>query len=156
MGKAFFAGLPTEIDVRKLRAAFPKVSEGDEITHGQLEEALGFPRSKNRYRTVTNAWRKQLFNEGLDLGAVVGVGFRCLTAPERISGSIKGFQAGTRKQLRSVRRAVVVRTEDPILVHKQDLLRRAGAAIVKEANTLMREIEPPAAARQLPKPRGAE
>lgn len=117
-----------------------------------MEKLLGFKRDAARYRTVTSAWRKSCLNDdGKEIGAVAGVGFRCLNAAERISGSVKGFQQGTRKQMRSVRRSALVRTDDSNLQRKQDLLRRFGTAIAQEANTMMKEIEPPAAAKQLPR-----
>lgn len=149
MSKVFFGGMPTEIDVKKLREAFPEINEGDEIAHEQIEKLLNLDRNANRYRTVTEVWRKKLLNEGTDMGAVAGVGFRCLNPKERITRSVEGFQSGTRKQLRAVRRSALVRTDDPILGRKQDLLRRYGAAIANEANSMMREIEPPKPQQQM-------
>lgn len=152
MSKVFFGGVPTQADVRKINEAFPNLQEGDEISHEQIEQVLGYARTSNRYRTVTGAWRRQLLNDnGQEVGALAGVGFRCLKPDERISGSVKSFQSGTRKQMRAVRKAVVVRTEDPQLRRKQDLMRRFGAAIYAEASSMMKEIEPPHAHKQLPR-----
>jgi hypothetical protein len=152
MGQVHFGGLPTNIDVRKLREAFGSLREGDEITHEMIEEVIGFKRDSSRYRTVTLAWRTALLKEdGIELGAVTGIGFRYLNASERIASSLRGFQSGTRKQMRSVRKAVQVRTDDPTLIKRQDLMRRFGAAIAAEATSMMKEIEPPKSQSQLPR-----
>jgi hypothetical protein len=158
MSKMFFGGMPTDIDVRRLEEAFPKLQEGDDISHEQVEAVIGVDHTKSRYRVVTNAWRKQLLRDSnIELGSVSGVGFRCLKPEERISGSVKGFQQGVRKQMRSVKRSALVRTDDERLMKKQDLLRRYGAAIVNEATNMMKEIEPPKPQAQMPRigPRAA-
>ncbi|MBX3703979.1 MAG: hypothetical protein KF822_09415 [Steroidobacteraceae bacterium] len=152
MSKPFFGGIPADIDVRKLEERFGDPQEGQEFGHDEVEAVLGLERGSNRYRTVTDAWRRRLLNQrNIEVGAVPGVGFRCLTPAERVDGSLKGFRTGTRQQLRSVRRAAVVRTEDEGLRHKQDLLRRYGAAISAEASNMMQEIEPPKAQPQMPR-----
>lgn len=152
MSKAFFGGLPTALDLRRLAEAFPQIEEGDEITHEEVAEVLEVDQTGNRYRTVTNAWRKQLLNEhNVELGALPGIGFRSLTPSERVSGGVKGVQSGTRKQLRSVRRVALVRTEDEQLRNKQHLLMRYGAALQSMASTMIKEIEFPKPPEQMPR-----
>ncbi|KQP36110.1 hypothetical protein [Pseudorhodoferax sp. Leaf274] len=152
MSKVYFGGMPTEPDVKKLLAAFPDIQEGDEIAHEDIERVIGHKREDNRYRAVVAAWRKRLLNdENQDLGAVSGIGFKCLAPDERISRSVDGFQSGTRKQLRSVRRAQLVRTDDPILTAKQDGMRRYGLALADQAAKMMKEIEPPKPQAQMPR-----
>ncbi len=152
MAKAFFGGIPTSIDVRKLREAFPSLREGDEITHEQVEAVIGSERHASRYRTVTSAWRRELLrNDGIEIGAVIGIGFRCLTPPERIDSSVAGVKAGARKQIRAVRRAEFVKTNDPVLVRKQGILRRLGVAVMQEMTSMAHQIEPPKASPQLPR-----
>lgn len=152
MNKLFLGGVPTEVDVRKLREAFATIKEGDEIAHEQVEQVLSLARTTNRYRGVTLSWRKSLQRDhGIQLGAVAGVGFRCLNPQERVSDGVKGFQSGARKQLRAVKSVAMVRTDDPQLQAKQALMRRYGAAVANEVNSMMREIEPPKAVEQLPR-----
>jgi len=145
MNKQYFGGLPTNLDVRKLRKAFDPLHVGTEITYEMVEDVLGIAQDKPRWKTVTAAWRKQLLNEeGLDLGiGKAGVSFKCLNEKERIDDSIGRFKQGTRKQMRAVKRAIVVQTDDPLLQKKQDSIQRFGAAIMHEANLMQRSIAAP-------------
>jgi len=157
MSKAYFGGLPTAIDVRKLSDSFGEPDVGRTITHEEIEAALGIEHASNRYRTVVLSWRRKLLSESnIELGAVPGVGLKVLAADERISGSISSFQCGTRKQMRSVRRAMLVRTDDEILRRKQDVMQRTGSAIAAQASVLMKSIEPPKPTSALPKPARTE
>lgn len=151
MSKVFFGGMPTQIDVDKLREAFPAIEEGDEVRHEDIEAVLGLERGSNRYKTVVEAWRKRLLNDGIDLGAVAGIGLKSLNATERIEKSVDGFQSGTRKQLRSIKRSQLVRTDDPILTAKQDTLRRWGVMVADNHNKMIKEIEPPKPQQQMPR-----
>lgn len=151
MSKVFFGGMPTQIDVDKLREAFPAIEEGDEIRHEDIESVLGLERGSNRYKTVVEVWRKKMLNDGVDLGALAGIGFKSLNPTERIEKSVDGFQSGTRKQLRSIKRSQLVRTDDPILTSKQDTLRRWGVAMADSHNKMMKEIEPPKPQTQMPR-----
>lgn len=156
MTKMFFGGVPTAMDVRRLNEAFPDLEEGDEISHSDIEALLELDHKSSRYRTVTSAWRRAMLNDhNIEIGAVAGAGFRCLTPGERVSGGIKGVKIGTRKQMRSVRRVMFVRTDDPILCRKQEVLQRFGIAVSAQASTMMKEIEPPKPTQRLPRlPRG--
>lgn len=152
MSKLFFAGVPTGADVRKLKEKFGRPEAGAEIPHEEIEACIGVERKASRYHSVTSAWRRQLLRDhNLDLAAVPGFGFRSLNAEERISAGVKGVRSGTRKTLRSIRRADAAVTDDPLLIKKQDTLRRYGVAVAAEATGLMRQIEPPRAGEQTPR-----
>lgn len=152
MSKLFLGGMPTGPDLRKLADAIGVPVVGQNISHQEVEDCLGHKRDSNRYRTVTTHWRRDLLRDhDVDLEAVPGVGFRVMSAAERVSTGKKGVQQGTRKVLRSITRADLVRTEDPQLQKAQEVLRRYGAAVRFEANRVMREIEPPKPQEQKPR-----
>lgn len=152
MSKLFLGGIPTDIDVRKLIDAFGKPEIGAEVTHEQIEEVLGIGRDTNRYRGVTLAWRKKLERDhNIRMGSAAGVGYRSLSPSERISAAIVGTQQGARKQLRAIRSSDRVVTDDPVLQKKQELLHRYGIAIASEANSTMKQIEPPKPSQQMPR-----
>lgn len=153
MSKAYFGGVPTALDVRRLEEHFGDLKPEAEITHEEVEQIIGVNRTEHRYRTVTNAWRKHMLTQSnIEIGAVNGIGFRVLSDAERVAGGIKGFQSGTKKQLRAVRRVGLVRTDDEILRRKQDVINRLGVAIASQATSMMKEIEPPKPTQALPKP----
>ena len=150
--KLFFGGIPTTSDVRKLAAAFGVPAIGDEIAHDEMAATLGIAKTSNRYTGVVSAWRKLLRRDhNIEMGAVMGYGLRALNPDERISASIKGIRQGARKQIRSVRLSDSTVTDDPLLVKKQGLMRQYGAAMMTEANTMFRQLEPPKPAEQQPR-----
>ena len=153
MSKQFFGGLPTAMDVRQLVETFGQSPiEGREITHEEVERVIGVARSASRYKSVTGAWRRHMLAEhNVDVGAVAGVGFRILRPDERVTASVKSFQGGTRKQMRSIKRVMLVRSDDEVIRRKQDVMRRIGAAVVDQASTMMKEIEPPKPRESMPK-----
>jgi hypothetical protein len=148
MSKPWFGGLPAAIDIRRLDESLGTLKVGDEITHEQVEGILGLTRSDRRYVTVTRAWRVAHMRDGREIGALRGIGFRVLNEVERVNGGWKGTQEGLRKAMRNIKRAVIVKTDDQMLVKKQDLLRRMSMVISSEATAIAREIEPPKAHQQ--------
>jgi len=147
--KTYFGGMPTGPDVRKLTKAVGCPAEGSLITHEQLEQILEETRTSGRYRVVVTAWRKKLLaDHNVDTEAEHGQGLRVLRAEERISKGIQGVQAGVRKQLRSIKRADRVQTDNDDLLKKQTILRRYGAALAQEAGGMLRQIQPPKPAEQ--------
>lgn len=150
MSKVFFGGIPTDMDVKKLNQAFGVPDAGAEITHDQIEATLGMDRKTNRYKAVTLRWRASMLRDhNIELGPVHGVGFKSLNSEERVSAGMAGMKSGSRKVLRSIKRADQVQTDDPVLTKKQDLMRRFGVAIAAEANTMARQIEPPKPQQQM-------
>ena len=150
--KMFFGGMPTGPDVRKLITAFGKPTPGTEMTHEEIEEVLSISRKENRYFAVTGAWRKQLLkDDGIDIGAVAGIGFRSLLDGERVSNGISGVQQGARKQMHSIKRATMLETDNPELQKKQELLTRYGIALQGEVNTMLKQIAAPKPAEQMPR-----
>lgn len=152
MTKLFLGGIPTAPDVKKLRDAFPKLSDGMDISHEQIQAVIGLAPKSNRYRCVTTAWRKELLNEeNVEVGSIAGVGFRVLTGPERLSSNIKGFRSGTRKQGKSVRRITMVRAEtlsEPEQA-KQLHMMRLGTQLISQASSMLKQLEPPKPAEQV-------
>lgn len=59
--KPFFAGLPTEIDVRALVEAFGVPADGDVIRYDAVADVIKCPVKSSRWKTVTDAWRRKLW-----------------------------------------------------------------------------------------------
>lgn len=151
MGKMFLGGMPTEFDVKKLLEAFPSIKEGDTFEHGNVEQIIGVTRNSSRYKSITQAWRKNLLrNENKQVDAIPGFGFKCMSPDERISGGVKGMNSGVKKIARSCNKALRVTTQDPALKSKQDHMQRFGAFIHNEANRFKKEIAPPQPTQQIP------
>lgn len=52
-------GLPTGPDVDMLMRAWPEPKVGDRFEYEAVEKLIGFGRETNRFRTVTNNWRRR-------------------------------------------------------------------------------------------------
>lgn len=146
MSKLFLGGVPTAPDVKKLREAFPQIDEGTDFTHEQIEAVIGLSPKSTRYRCVTLAWRKEMLNgHNVEIVAVPTIGFRALTGPERLDTNVKGFKNGARKQGKHIHRVGMVRAETLSEPEqgKQMHVMRLGAAVIAQASSMLKEIEPP-------------
>lgn len=98
----FTFGVPTEPDVKILREKIGVPSEGSLIPYGKVTEILGLDRYADRFKTVTNAWRKELFKEhNVVLEAVPNEGWKCLPPNERIHFSHRRYGSGLRRVWRA-------------------------------------------------------
>lgn len=159
MSRMFFAGMPTEPDVKKLREHFSELPEGLEIPHEEIETCIAAKRDQSRYRTIVTAWRKSLLNQNnVELGSVAGVGYKVLTPGERLRHNYDGFQQGTRKQARSIRRVSIIPDDRLSLPErgKRDHIQRMGAMIVSQSAELAKTIDPPKPAAQISQLRAAQ
>ena len=111
----FFGGVPVGPDVDILDRRYPELKNEQMLTHAELSAAIGYSWQSSRYRTVLNAWRKQLFEErGLELQAVRSVGLRVMTSPERVEAHINKTIGGIRAITKAgMRIAAVPRAELP-------------------------------------------
>jgi hypothetical protein len=96
-GKLFLGGVPTDADVRKMREAFGTPEEGKVIEYSAVEDVLGISRDSNRFRVVTNRWRKLLYRElNIFIGVRPSEGFVALTPSERLDHGRSKVQSGMR------------------------------------------------------------
>src|SRR5574337_915133 len=90
--RIFLGGVPTRPDVEKLLAKID-VSHGSIIPYRMVEDIIGIPRDQNRWRTVTEAWRKRLFRERRLQIIAEGESFKALTAAEAVAHGAKRLNA---------------------------------------------------------------
>lgn len=63
MAKVYFAGLPTDIDVRAIIEKWGVPSEGVPISYEEIAALIKVPVASCRFKTVTGAWRRRLRRE---------------------------------------------------------------------------------------------
>ena len=88
----YFKGLPTDIEVNKLREQYPegKMSVGDFYPYVVVEKLLSIDRGLNRFKTVTMRWRKIVEREtNIVIDTVAGEGFKVLSEVEKIGTASK-------------------------------------------------------------------
>lgn len=154
MSKAFFGGIPTDSDVKKLLEAFPDIKPGEMITYTQVAEVIRVKYGTSRFRTVTTAWRKTLLRtNNFILEAVPGQGFRRRTELERSQKDRSGWRQDQSRAARKVRD--LGRTDitefDERDRKSHDHARRVLQAHVEHTSMTVRELAPPGPPAQLPK-----
>lgn len=96
----YFKGLPTDMDIRKLREKYPitELTRGKVITYAEIEKLLELEWNSNRFKTVTNRWRRLIEKEsGLYLDPnIPGVSFKVLTHQEQVVKMRKKQKTGNR------------------------------------------------------------
>jgi hypothetical protein len=98
----FLGGVPTAPDVEKLLSTIGIPTVGQLIGYSRITDVLALDLKESRFRTVTNAWRAQLYRQhNLLLEAVSRTGFKVLDGSQRITHSSKRFKRG----LKGIRRA---------------------------------------------------
>lgn len=107
--KLYFGGIPTEIDIRKLREAYPdgSLTVGRIINYTEVEALLRMKRTDNRWRTVTHRWRRLVEKEsGVIVGTVDGEAFKVLDDHETLDTACGKL----RTSVRCARRSLVLNT----------------------------------------------
>lgn len=105
--KVFRRGLPTDVDVKKLRDRFPDASlkPGFLISYTTLEETLGVPRHVSRFGNILRRWRTLVEAEsGIIIGCRASVGLVVCDEPQKAQLSSDKYRIG----MNSVKRGFVV------------------------------------------------
>lgn len=114
-------GRPTDSDVQKLISVFGIPKEGRFISYEEIQKAINISPEENRWYSVTNAWRKKLFDENnLEFDAVKN-SFKCLTAMERISKSCRLLIKAVRASGKAA--TLALKTETKKLTHEGRILK---------------------------------
>lgn len=92
-----FGGIPTKIDVDRIAARCGVPKEGETINLRDVAKSVQMDHASNRFRTVMNAWRKQLYREHnlLTVGDGQG-GIRVTDPQERIKWAASRIASGRR------------------------------------------------------------
>lgn len=129
-----FGGIPTKIDVDRIAAYCGVPQEGTTIILADVAGAIKMDADSNRFRTVMNAWRKQLFREHnlLTVGDGQG-GIRVADPQERIKWAASRIASGRRCIGRAV---AVASTTDKARLTSDD--RKTQDSIVAMNTTRLR------------------
>lgn len=94
--KVFFAGLPTEMDVRTLFEKFGVPKEGESIGYAAVSDAIQTPIGSARFRTITTAWRNRIRREYNVYVQARDGAFSARTPSDRISHASAKFRTAGR------------------------------------------------------------
>jgi hypothetical protein len=152
---AFFGGLPTAIDVRKLEETFGVPEPGTLIAHSAIAACIGVKWKSARYATVLTSWRKKLEDpHNLHTWVEPGEGLRILTEDEAVDAR----RTGWRHNLRAIKRTVIATSRidaakivDPERRRVRDKLEQIASRVVMFAATESQGLKPPAPPSALPR-----
>ncbi len=129
----FGGGVPTDIDLRRLREAFPpdSLKVGTLIPYANVAAAILCEVNSYRYRTVTNRWRKIIEAEhGKIIGTKAKEGFIVLDDHEKLDLSSAKLRSSRRAARRSLQVAAKIDrkelTESECIAHDLNTLRAAA------------------------------
>lgn len=105
-GKPYFGGIPTDIDVRRMRESFPKeaLKPGKMIPYAEVEKVISVKHHECRFKTVTNRWRRLMENEMDIVIGCVRAGF--IVKDDHDMVDMMGSKL--RSAIRSSKRAIIV------------------------------------------------
>jgi hypothetical protein len=108
MGNMYFGGIPTDIDIRKIRDRYPEMElkTGSIIPYGDIAKLIGVEVSSHRFKTVTNRWRKLVERETghIMIGVEPGKGFKVMSESEKASEA----RSKQRGAIKAARRGLVI------------------------------------------------
>ena len=146
-GKPFFGGVPTDIDIKRLRDAFPsdQLKEGTLIPYSKVESVLELKRSECRFKTVTSRWRRIIENElGLVIKAKTNEGFYLCDDPAKLDVAGEKLRTAAKAAKRSM--VVVARTDrnklDDERKNDYDLKAMHAAAMISTAQLRKKKALP--------------
>lgn len=103
--KMFFGGIPTDIEIKKLRRAYPKSSMkvGQTFTYKEVEKLIGAKPRTNRWNAITVRWRKLVeYEHGIIIGTERGLNrFKVLSEGEKVTLSKSKLRSAGRMARRS-------------------------------------------------------
>jgi hypothetical protein len=139
MRPLFLGGVPTKPDVDKLIDAYPaeNMTQGTIIGYDEIAEVIG-KTSISRFRTITNAWRKQLFQGYgivLDPSKKFPKAFEVLSEFGKVQKSQAETHSGIKKQVKAVR---IISAVDVAHLSKEqrseyDVIAKRAAALIAVA-----------------------
>lgn len=127
--------LPTEIDIQKIREAFPDadLKEGDVIRYADIEKLIGVAKGTRRFCTVVARWRRAVENSiGIVTTCVRNIGYQVQNDAGKLEMASDKQDAANRAIKRSVKLLGLIDTNN--LEEKSrrqyDVLRNANAKIL--------------------------
>ena len=109
----FFGGIPTAPDVERIVKTIGDIQEGQTILYATLTDIIHEAKESCRFRTVVRAWIRKMERErNLVMEAVPTVGYKVLTAPERVDFSGRKVVHGFRRIRRGAKVARLTQREN--------------------------------------------
>lgn len=146
MGDLYFGNVSTDHEVQILLDKYASASAGTIIPYQEVADTVSLSVDENRFRTVTQRWRRWMLNQyNLELRTVKNIGFEVLTASARVTANINdGLRLFKRVgrtvgRLRRIPRVELGTTEAQRLDHATTLM----AKVADNAQQAKLDLAPP-------------
>ena len=107
-------GLPTAPDVTMLQKQWPELKVGDRIEYEEIAALLGIQVRSNRFKSVTDAWRKRELEAGRVIECEIGAAFYVATCEQVSAKTYVVLKTIGRKAKRHRRHLSVQRPENEL------------------------------------------
>lgn len=104
-------GLPTKPDVDALLKAWPEPNVGDRFEYDDVAEIIGSQPGSARFKTVTDAWRKRLFEKGIVIECEPSHAFYAANADQITAGTYGAINTAARKLRKQRKKLTVAKIE---------------------------------------------
>ncbi len=116
----FFGGIPTAPDVDALIEEFGVPEIGVLISYSNISKVIGVPKDKNRFKSVTDAWKKRLdIKHNVIIEAIRNNGFKALSPSGRVGLGSRQIKSAVKKINNTTR--ILVRTDKKNLSDSEKL-----------------------------------
>lgn len=144
-------GLPTAPDVQLLMETWPSMNIGDRIDYSKVAEVLKIEIGSNRWKSITDQWRKRLRERGLVVECEAGNAFYVASA-NQISAATYGVLKTIGKRAKRHRgKLAVARPENEIQKQTIEHQARLMQAVERDAKKSRMNLLPSTAAKETPK-----
>lgn len=149
-------GLPTGPEVSILKQSYPDPQVGDRIPYAEVAAIIGRAPNTHRFRSVTNAWRRYLIDQGKVIHCETGVAFvvaTCEQITDRTASVFRHVSHVTRSQRRDLSIAKVeTETQKQLVEHQARLLLAVERDARKSRMNLIPSVSQPAPIAQIQPP----
>jgi hypothetical protein len=143
-------GLPTGPDVALIRKTWPNPEIGQEIPYADVAKLVGIEIGSERWRTVTDAWRKREMDEGRIIKCILGRAFVVASAEQIIDDTNSTLKRITRSARRQRINLSTIKTTDHGTKAIVDHQARLMHAIEQDARQKRGNMLPLNAAKTIP------
>ena len=105
-------GMPTKPDVDALLKRWPEPNIGDRYEYETVAEVIGYEPGSQRFKTVTDAWRRRVHEKGFVIECDPGAAFFVANADQITAGTYSALNSSARKLRRQRKNLTIARAEN--------------------------------------------
>jgi hypothetical protein len=144
-------GLPTSPDVTMIQKQWPELKVGDRIAYEEIADLVGIKIRSNRFKSVTDAWRKRELEAGKVIECEIGAAFYVASCEQVSAKTYVVLKTIGRKAKRHRRHLSVQRPENDLQRSTVEHQARLMQSVEKDARKARMNLLPSTAVQQPPR-----